>query len=65
MPGRTPRRSRFTRARLRLAAADILAAGLRAADPARLVRAALRIEGSRLIAAGTAHPLGRGRLVVI
>jgi glycerate 2-kinase len=63
VPRRTP--PRLTRARLRAAAADILASGLRAADPGRLVRAALRIDGRRLIAAGEAHPLGRGRLVLL
>jgi hydroxypyruvate reductase len=31
----------------------------------RLVRTALRIDGRRLIAAGRAYPLGRGRLVVL
>jgi hydroxypyruvate reductase len=31
----------------------------------RLVRAALRIDGRRLIAAGRAYALGRGRLVVL
>ncbi len=43
----------------------MLAAGLHAADPGPLVRAALRLQGRRLIAAGQAYPLGRGRVLVL
>ena len=43
----------------------MLAAGLHAADPGPLVRAALRLRGRRLIAAGEAYPLGRGRVLVL
>ncbi|HYU42245.1 MAG TPA: DUF4147 domain-containing protein, partial [Vicinamibacteria bacterium] len=43
----------------------MLAAGLHAADPGPLVRAALRRQGRRLIAAGEAYPLGRGRVLVL
>ena len=43
----------------------MLAAGLRAADPGPLVRAALRASGRRLIAAGHSLPLGRGRVLVV
>jgi len=43
----------------------VLAAGLHAADPGPLVRAALRLQGRRLIAAGQAYPLGRGRVLVL
>jgi len=43
----------------------VLAAGLHAADPGPLVRAALRVQGRRLIAAGQAYPLGRGRVLVL
>jgi hydroxypyruvate reductase len=43
----------------------VLAAGLHAADPGPLVRAALRLHGRRLIAAGEAYPLGRGRVLVL
>ncbi|HZM52787.1 MAG TPA: DUF4147 domain-containing protein, partial [Vicinamibacteria bacterium] len=42
-----------------------MAAGLRAADPGPLVRASLRLDGRRLIAAGEALPLGRGRVLVL
>lgn len=58
-------RQRWSRRRLRSAAAAILAEGLRAADPARLVRRNLAVRGGRLEAAGSAYPLGRGRLVVV
>ena len=50
---------------MRSAAAAILAEGLRAADPARLVRRNLALRGGRLEAAGSVYPLGRGRLVVV
>ena len=43
----------------------MLAAGLRAADPGPLVRAALRASGRRLIAAGHSLPLGRGRVLLL
>jgi hydroxypyruvate reductase len=43
----------------------VLAAGLRAADPGPLVRAALRRDGRRLIAAGEALALGRGRVLLL
>ncbi len=58
------RRSRPARARLRLAAAAILRAGLDAADPARLVHQHLRLERGRLRAGGHAWRLGSGRLVL-
>ena len=38
---------------------------MRAADPERLVKRNLRVSGRRLIAGGTAYPLGRGRLVLV
>jgi len=38
---------------------------VRAADPERLVKRNLRVSGRRLIAGGTAYPLGRGRLVLV
>ena len=43
----------------------MLAAGLHAADPGPLVRAALRLHGRRLIADGDAYPIGRGRVLVL
>jgi len=43
----------------------VLAAGLRAADPGPLVRAALRVSGRRLIAAGHEFPLRRGRVLLL
>lgn len=43
----------------------MLAAGLRAADPGPLVRAALRRDGRRLIAAGESLALGRGRVLLL
>jgi hydroxypyruvate reductase len=51
--------------RLRRAASAILASGLEAADPYRLVSQHLRLEGRRLKAGGVSHDLGRGRLVVV
>ncbi|HEV7499971.1 MAG TPA: glycerate-2-kinase family protein, partial [Vicinamibacteria bacterium] len=54
-----------THAALRRAAAAILAAGLRAADPGRLVHAALRLHGRRLLAGGASYALGPGRLVLV
>jgi len=51
--------------RLRRAAARILDAGLRAADPEQLVLRHLRVEGDVLEAAGVRHTLGRGRLVLV
>ena len=38
---------------------------MRAADPELLVKRNLRVSGRRLIAGGTAYPLGRGRLVLV
>ncbi|MBN2368861.1 MAG: glycerate kinase [Vicinamibacteria bacterium] len=55
----------WNRRRLRLATAEILASGLEAADPFQLIRRNLRIKNAVLEAAGTRHPLGRGRLLVI
>jgi hydroxypyruvate reductase len=55
----------WDRRRLRRAAAAILASGLRAADPVRLVRQNLRRRGRVLAVAGARHVLGRGRLVVV
>jgi hydroxypyruvate reductase len=59
------RRAPWGHARLRRAAADILAAGLRAADPDRLVRSHLRRQGGSLLAAGRRYRLGQGRVVLI
>ena len=56
--------SRWTRTRLRRAAAAILRAGLDAADPARLVRRQLR-RRALVEVAGVVHRPGRGRLVMI
>ena len=56
---------RWSRRRLRRAAAAILAEGLQAADPARLVRRNLVLRGGKLEAGGTVHRLGRGRLVLV
>ncbi len=53
------------RARLRAAAAAILKRALDAAEPERLTRAALRIRGGHLEAAGLRHRIGRGRIVVV
>lgn len=58
--------SRWDRRRLRQAAKDILAAGLHAADPARLVARHLRADGNVLHVGGSSYRLGkRGRLVVV
>jgi hydroxypyruvate reductase len=62
---RRPGAGRFDRHRLRRAAAAILAEGLRAADPDRLVRAHLRVRGRRLVAAGVNIDLSGGRLVLL
>jgi hydroxypyruvate reductase len=58
-------RPHWDRRRLRRAASAILAAGLRAADPGRLVRRNLRRRGAILTVAGARHALGRGRVVVV
>jgi glycerate 2-kinase len=58
-------RPRWDRLRLRRAASDILWAGLNAADPARLVREHLKVRGARVFVAGHAHPLGKGRIVLL
>jgi hydroxypyruvate reductase len=58
-------RRRFDRLRLRRAAAAILAAGLKAADPADLVRRSLRLRGGTLWSAGVRHRLERGRIAVV
>ncbi|HEV8255291.1 MAG TPA: DUF4147 domain-containing protein [Vicinamibacteria bacterium] len=50
---------------MRRAAAAVLAAGLAAADPARLVRRHLALRGHTLRVAGRAYPLGRGRIVLV
>src|SRR5262245_32061915 len=58
--------ARWDRRRLRQAAKDILAAGLHAADPSRLVARHLRVDGKQLHIAGSSYRLGtRGRLVVV
>jgi hydroxypyruvate reductase len=62
---RRGRAARWDRSRLRRAAASILAAGLRAADPDLLVRRSLRLTGRRLTAGGSTYALGRGRLVLV
>jgi len=62
---RKPRLPRWDRVRLRRAAASILAAGLRAADPDLLVRQNLRRVGRRLLVAGRSVDLSRGRLAVV
>jgi len=56
---------RFGRARLRATAAQLLAAALRAAEPAHLVRKHLKLRGRELEAGGLRHALGRGRIVVV
>ena len=62
----TRRRARpWDRSRLRRAAASILAAGVRAADPDLLVRGSLRLRGRRLAAGSATYSLGRGRLVLV
>jgi len=58
-------RPRWDHRRLRRAAAAILASGLRAADPGRLVRHHLRRRGAILTVAGGRHVPARGRVVVI
>jgi len=57
-------RARSERARLRQAAAAVLFAGLRAADPERLVRENLRARGGAVRVAGTDYER-KGRLVVV
>jgi hydroxypyruvate reductase len=58
--------SRWDRRRLRQAAKDILAAGLHAADPARLVARHLRLDERTLHVGGIAYRFGRkSRLVVV
>ncbi len=57
--------SSWSRSRLRRAAAQILAAGLEAADPEALVARHLTRRGRWLRAAGGRYDLGRGRLVLI
>ena len=54
-----------SRARLRAAAARILAAALDAAEPGRLVRSQLRVRGRSLHVAGVHHPLDRGRIALV
>jgi hydroxypyruvate reductase len=56
---------RWDRARLRRAARDILAAGLEAADPARLVRRHLRVDDDSLSVAGVRHRFRKGRRLVL
>lgn len=56
---------RWDQRRLRRAASAILVEALSAADPARLVRASVRLSGARFRAAGIEHDLGRGRVVVV
>ncbi len=56
---------RWDRRRLRRAAAAILASGLRAADPTRLVVDSLRLRGRSLAVAGLRQRLDRGRVVVL
>ncbi len=58
-------RARWDRLRLRRAAASILASGLSAAHPRRLVRKHLRRRGSILILPGFHHRLDRGRVVLV
>ncbi len=56
---------RWNRLRLRRAAAEVLARGLAAAEPARLVRQSLRLRGQSLAVAGQTLRLGKGRLVLV
>jgi hydroxypyruvate reductase len=56
---------RWDRSRLRRAAADILSAGLQAAEPEGLVRAHLRARGAAVRVGGRDYTLQGGRLVVI
>lgn len=58
-------RSRWDRPRLRRAAASILSAGLRAADPDRLVRANLRAARGAARIGGADYHLRDGRLAVV
>jgi hydroxypyruvate reductase len=58
-------RSRWDRGRLRRAAAAILAEGLEAADPERLVRNNLSSRQGVVRVAGTPYAMKAGRLVVI
>jgi hydroxypyruvate reductase len=53
------------RSRLRRAAAAILAEGLRAADPERLVRAHLRVSGPVLHVGGNRYKLHGGRVALV
>jgi glycerate 2-kinase len=55
----------WDRRRLRAATAKILASGLEAADPFRLIQRNLRIKGSIVEAFGARIPLDRGRLILI
>jgi hydroxypyruvate reductase len=58
--------ARWDRRRLRQAAKDILAAGLHAADPARLVARHLRVDDNALFVGGASYRLARGgRLMVV
>ena len=57
--------ARWNRLRLRRASSKILAKGLEAAEPARLVQRSLRPRGGSLALAGHTLPLGRGRLVLV
>jgi hydroxypyruvate reductase len=56
---------RWDRARLRRAARAILAAGLAAADPARLVRRHLRLDDDTLSVAGVKHRFRRGHRLAL
>jgi len=57
--------TRWSRPHLRRAASAILEAGLRAADPALLVRRNLGQRGQTLVIGRERLPLGRGRLVLV
>jgi glycerate 2-kinase len=57
--------ARWSRPALRGAASRILAAALEAAEPARLVRAHLRVAKGRLLVAGVPERRLRGRLVLL
>lgn len=60
------RSNRWDRARLRRAARDILAAGMDAADPARLVRRHLRLDDDgTLLVGGVKHRFRKGRRLVL
>src|SRR5262245_47767989 len=56
---------RWSLPRLRRAAAQVLAAGLKAADPETLIRRNLRIRGSAVEVGGRAYRLRRGRIVLL